>query len=134
MSNKSASVVCFSSVDGDGPSNRVDRDKKSVIVRPAFSSAEYRAAAYLRAQCFYGDSYPEGRSEFTRRSHVRMKADEMWQQLEDLCVVDTTHNIVVIPLIAIGAEEDFPRVTENLDDLSVALPSEVSNSNILEFK
>jgi ribosomal protein S18 acetylase RimI-like enzyme len=49
-------------------------------VRLAASSAERRAAAYLRAQSFA--AVPEGRSDFARRAHLRMKADAAWEALE----------------------------------------------------
>lgn len=43
-------------------------------------SAEYRAAAAVRAASFY--TYPTDRSELAIRAHVRMKVDAEWEAIE----------------------------------------------------
>ncbi|GIL53141.1 hypothetical protein Vafri_8812 [Volvox africanus] len=48
-------------------------------VQQARTSAELRAAAFLRAISFY--SYPPGRSEYASRSHRHMKANEEWESV-----------------------------------------------------
>ena len=50
-------------------------------VRKALLSAELRAASYLRAYSF--GTYSLDRSEYARRSHLQMTADDAWQQMED---------------------------------------------------
>lgn len=99
----------------------------NLVIRRACGTAEYRAAAYLRAQSFYGESYPEGRSEFARRAHIRMKGDQMWRQIEELCEnTEDEQGVIVVPLIAVASVSDFPCIADGLEDLSVALPSAVS--------
>ena len=49
-------------------------------MREAAGTAELRAVSYLRAQSFY--SCPPDRSEFSKRSFLRMKADATWAELE----------------------------------------------------
>jgi len=50
-------------------------------IRVAESTAEYRAAGYLRATCFY--TYPPDRSEFAARTHRRMRGDLEWNAIEN---------------------------------------------------
>ena len=67
----------------------------SVRIRQATSTAEYRAAAYLRAQCFA--VYPDGQgSEFARRAFLRMKGDEKWEEIEQAVLNEIPS---VIPMI-----------------------------------
>ena len=51
-----------------------------VAIRQAHTTAEWRAAAYLRAASFY--HYPPDRSEYAARAHRRMKADSEWDAIE----------------------------------------------------
>jgi hypothetical protein len=99
-------------------------------VRHATTTVEYRAAAYLRAQSFYSESYPPDRSEFARRAHLRMKADEMWRELEEKCNQDeeirSLGSIDVLPLITAATETSMPGIAASFEDPSVALPTEVS--------
>ncbi|KAK3233127.1 hypothetical protein CYMTET_56559, partial [Cymbomonas tetramitiformis] len=50
-------------------------------MQEATNSAEYRAAASVRAASFY--TYPADRSEFAARSHRRMKLDAEWEAIEN---------------------------------------------------
>ncbi len=91
-----------------------------VTFRVATGSAEYRAVGYLRAQCFY--NYPSDRSEFARRAHMRMKGDEMWQQLEEVAFKYEEDDSIVIPMIA-TVDSDL-----GLHDTSVGIPTQVGMS------
>jgi ribosomal protein S18 acetylase RimI-like enzyme len=53
----------------------------ALFVREARDSADFRAAAGLRAFSFY--TYPSGRSDFAQASHQRMKADAEWAALSE---------------------------------------------------
>lgn len=69
---------------------------KNVRIRQATNTAEYRAAAYLRAQSFA--AYPEGQgSEFARRAYLRMKGDEKWEEIEQAVL---NKSPIVIPMIS----------------------------------
>ena len=76
-------------------------------VRRATSTAEYRAAAFLRAQSFL--SLPEDRSDYARRSYFRMKADETWKEIEagsqrqPICSEGAP--MTLLPIIATSVEE-----------------------------
>lgn len=63
-------ICCVQAVAG-GP---------QVLVRKAHRSAELRAASYVRAHSF--GNYPADRSEYARRSHIQMTADDAWEQME----------------------------------------------------
>lgn len=48
---------------------------EGVVVRPAANLADLRAAAAVRAACFY--TYPKDRSEMSTRTHRKMKLDQV---------------------------------------------------------
>ncbi|KAH9561043.1 hypothetical protein CY35_06G141600 [Sphagnum magellanicum] len=50
-----------------------------VVFKEGKSPEQLRAAAYLRATCFY--TYPEGRSEEALKLHRKMKAEDEWSAL-----------------------------------------------------
>ena len=104
------------------------RPDSGIALRPAVQSSEYRAAAFLRAQSFY--TYPSDRSEYARRSHLRMKADEMWQHLEEGTSHrgDNASEPIVVPLIATATTLQGAPVASFLDDASVAIPTEVGGA------
>lgn len=99
----------------------------AIFLRSAHTSAEYRAAAYLRAQSFY--TYPNDRSEFARRAHLRMKADDMWEHLEKGTGQqgDDLSQPILLPIIAVTTSLNDAPVSSLLDDASVSLPTDVSS-------
>lgn len=99
--------------------------QNDVKIRVATGTAEYRAAGYLRAQCFY--HYPPDRSEFAQRAHLRMKGDDMWQQLEEVALKQEEDGSLVIPLIATVVAHDTTGL--GFGDASICIPSEVCTSH-----
>eukprot|EP00892_Ulva_mutabilis_P008701 jgi/Ulvmu1/6202/UM028_0058.1 len=94
---------------------------------PASSASQLRALAYLRAACFH--EYPKDRSEFARRSHCRMRADQEWQSLE-LKLQGTEigwKHTTVVPLLALAPSTSDDEVTlallNGLLDLSAQVPA-----------
>lgn len=51
-----------------------------VVFKEGKSPEQLRAAAYLRAMCFY--TFPEGRSEEALKLHCKMKAEDEWSALK----------------------------------------------------
>lgn len=92
-----------------------------VVTRRAVAAAEVRAASYLRAYSF--GNYPSDRSEFAMRSHLKMIADDAWEQLENS--LDDS-NLLFIPLIAV---QDDPKNIQDLVSKGIQLnvPAEVRN-------
>lgn len=90
-----------------------------VVTRKAVATAEIRAASYLRAYSF--GTYPSGRSEFAMRSHLKMVADDAWEQLETSLNNPDLH---FIPLIAI---QDDPKSIQDLvsNGIQLNVPAEV---------
>eukprot|EP01025_Chloroclados_australasicus_P064302 TRINITY_DN8576_c0_g1_i3.p1 TRINITY_DN8576_c0_g1~~TRINITY_DN8576_c0_g1_i3.p1 ORF type:complete len:334 (+),score=25.40 TRINITY_DN8576_c0_g1_i3:130-1002(+) len=96
-------------------------------IRQAMDTSEFRAAAYLRASCFY--TYQEDRSEFAQRAHRRMKADAEWQSIENK--VNGTEvaweRVRVVPFVAslvYDANHTVCReVRERMMDCSSQIPS-----------
>lgn len=87
----------------------------------ATGTADYRAAGYLRAQCFY--HYPPDRSEFAQRAHLRMKGDDMWQQLEQVAFKQEDDGSLVLPMIATVGADDSSDL--GFGDASICIPTEV---------
>jgi hypothetical protein len=93
-----------------------------VVTRRAAAAAEVRAASYLRAYSF--GNYPSDRSEFAMRSHLKMIADDAWEQLEKSLDNSDLH---FIPLIAV---QDDPKNIQDLVSKGIQLnvPAEVRHA------
>ncbi|KAK9829368.1 hypothetical protein WJX72_005439 [[Myrmecia] bisecta] len=96
-------------------------------IRPATNSAEYRAAAYLRASAFA--TYPSDRSEQATRMHQRMKADAEWEGLEErITGKDLLYeNIRVVSLMATiddAKDDQLAAAVRGAMDLSCKLPAD----------
>lgn len=93
-----------------------------VLVRKAQRSAELRAASYVRAHSF--GKYPSDRSEFARRSHMQMTADDAWEQMEQgLQASDEGKGLLFFPVIATQACIDDSIVSNGIH---VNIPLEVT--------
>lgn len=77
---------CLSSVKvGPGRQGKVNDPTRSqasahVRLRRATETADFRAAAFLRAASFY--KYSPDRSQYAARIHQRMKGDAEWAAIE----------------------------------------------------
>ena len=78
--------------------------------RQAVSTAEYRAAGFLRADSFFTPRpvqkiLDRTSSYFTRRA-IQFKADEKWHELEDLVAANSNHpqHQKTIPILATSTE------------------------------
>mmetsp|Transcript_5731 Transcript_5731/g.16397 ORF Transcript_5731/g.16397 Transcript_5731/m.16397 type:complete len:484 (-) Transcript_5731:949-2400(-) len=100
-----------------------------VTIRQAVSSAELRAAAHLRVASFY--SYPLDRSEFSARSHRRMKTNQEWVHLEKRIAgtAPDWNSTTVMCLIAVMDELPGDPIAEAVTadlDASCRLPADES--------
>lgn len=93
----------------------------SFTVSPATTTAEFRAAAFLRAASFY--SYPSDRSDFAKRAHLRMKADAAWKAIEEkVAGTDVEYkDILVIPFIATISAPPPPPTPGDDDDTTTTI-------------
>lgn len=91
------------------------------IIKKASTVPEQRASSYLRAHSFA--YYPSDRSEYARRSHMQMTADDAWRQIEDSLKSNEKRHAFV-PLIATST--DIAPVQELLSQgLHLTIPREV---------
>jgi len=105
-------------------------------VAPASTTAEFRAAAFLRASSFY--SYPSDRSDFAKRAHLRMKADAAWKAIEEkVAGTDVEYkDVLVTPFVATVLASDntitnstieqqwIAEVKKDMPDSSCMIPGE----------
>uniref|UniRef100_A0A1D2A021 N-acetyltransferase domain-containing protein n=3 Tax=Auxenochlorella protothecoides TaxID=3075 RepID=A0A1D2A021_AUXPR len=99
-----------------------------IRIRAAVPGAEFRAAAYLRAACFYQYNC----TNYAQRAHLRNKTTATWESLETRVAGkdEDYRGVVVLPFIATVARQppDSPSaqlIQELFDDLidrSVQLP------------
>lgn len=99
----------------------------SYSILRASETAELRAAAYLRASSFY--SYPADRSEYAKRSHLRMKADSTWKALEERVLGEDIEykDVFIVPLVAVvdwlgETDSCFSCLKKDMADASCMLP------------
>ena len=96
-------------------------ETQPVLVRKAQRSAELRAASYVRAHSF--GKYPSDRSEFARRRHMQMTADDAWEQMEQgLQASGEGKGLLFFPVIATQGSIDDTLVSNGIH---VNIPHEV---------
>lgn len=101
--------------------NQVVAGESPVLVRKAQRSAELRAASYVRAHSF--GKYPADRSEFSRRSHMQMTADDAWEQMErGLQASKEGKGLLFFPVIATQESIDDTLISNGIH---VNIPLEV---------
>lgn len=101
---------------------RVIAGEQQVVVRKAHHSAELRAASYVRAHSF--GKYPSDRSEYARRSHMQMTADDAWEQMEQgIQASQQGKGPVFFPIIATKESIDDSVLSQGIH---VNIPLEVS--------